>query len=159
MAELLNCPFCGCVMAAQSNRDWHHIVGQHEDGCVFDGGDPPITVPAEEQALASAIAAWNRRTPPTQAAGGEPVAWMAFDKESGHRRLFEKREETAHWAGEDWFELRPLYAHPPAIGQEWVVVGWIHEDELPDGYPYDAMFPHSKVDGVRLFPVFAPEEK
>jgi hypothetical protein len=32
------------------------------------------------------------------------------------------------------------------------VVGWIYEDELPRGYPYDAMFPFSKVDGVRLFP-------
>jgi hypothetical protein len=29
---------------------------------------------------------------------------------------------------------------------------WINEDELPDGYPYDEMFPHSIVDGVRLFP-------
>jgi hypothetical protein len=36
------------------------------------------------------------------------------------------------------------------------VVGWIYEDELPKNYPYDAMFPHSKVDGVRMFPVFAP---
>ncbi len=35
-------------------------------------------------------------------------------------------------------------------------VGWIHEDELPDGYPYDAMFPFSKVDVVRMFPVYAP---
>lgn len=36
------------------------------------------------------------------------------------------------------------------------IVGWVHEDELPQGYPYDAMFPHSRVDGVRMFPVFAP---
>lgn len=36
-------------------------------------------------------------------------------------------------------------------------VAWIHEDELPDGYPYDAMFPFSKVDIVRMFPVFAPQ--
>lgn len=36
------------------------------------------------------------------------------------------------------------------------IVGWIHEDQLPDGYPYEAMFRHSKVDGVRMFPVFAP---
>ena len=35
-------------------------------------------------------------------------------------------------------------------------VGWIHEDELPEGYPYDAMFPFSKVDVVRMFPVYAP---
>lgn len=36
------------------------------------------------------------------------------------------------------------------------VVGWLNEDELPDGYPYDEMFQHSEVHEVRLFPVFAP---
>lgn len=36
-------------------------------------------------------------------------------------------------------------------------VAWIHEDELPDGYPYNSMFPFSKVDIVRMFPVFAPQ--
>lgn len=36
------------------------------------------------------------------------------------------------------------------------IAGWINEDALPDGYPYDVLFPHSKVDGVRLFPVYAP---
>jgi hypothetical protein len=34
-------------------------------------------------------------------------------------------------------------------------VAWMHEDELPESYPYDLMYPHSKVDGVRMFPVFA----
>jgi hypothetical protein len=29
---------------------------------------------------------------------------------------------------------------------------WLYEDELPEGYPYDEMFPYSIVDGVRLFP-------
>jgi hypothetical protein len=29
---------------------------------------------------------------------------------------------------------------------------WLYEDELPAGYPYDEMFEHSIVDGVRLFP-------
>lgn len=28
----------------------------------------------------------------------------------------------------------------------------IHEDELPEGYPYDEMFPYSWVDVVRMFP-------
>jgi len=28
----------------------------------------------------------------------------------------------------------------------------INEDELPEGYPYDLMYPFSIVDGVRLFP-------
>lgn len=35
-------------------------------------------------------------------------------------------------------------------------VGWIFEDELPLNYPYDAMFPFSKVNFVRMFPVYAP---
>lgn len=36
-------------------------------------------------------------------------------------------------------------------------VGWMYEDEIPDNYPYDAMFPYSKVEGVRMFPVYAPQ--
>ncbi|MBS0257222.1 MAG: hypothetical protein JSR13_05840 [Proteobacteria bacterium] len=38
------------------------------------------------------------------------------------------------------------------------IVGWVYEDELPKSYPYDAMYPYSKVDGVRVFPVYAPSE-
>lgn len=30
--------------------------------------------------------------------------------------------------------------------------GWVYEDELPEDYPYDAMFPYSIVDVARLFP-------
>lgn len=31
--------------------------------------------------------------------------------------------------------------------------GWLYEDQLPTGYPYDKKFPHSRiVDGVRMFP-------
>jgi hypothetical protein len=31
--------------------------------------------------------------------------------------------------------------------------GWVHEDELPPNYPYDAMFSKSQVfGGVRMFP-------
>lgn len=36
-------------------------------------------------------------------------------------------------------------------------IAWINEDELPKSYPYDAMFPLSKVDIVRLFPVYGPQ--
>src|SRR5690606_22519383 len=36
-------------------------------------------------------------------------------------------------------------------------VAWMYEDEIPDNYPYDAMFPYSKVEGVRMFPVYAPQ--
>ena len=47
--------------------------------------------------------------------------------------------------------LRAALAEP-----EQEPVAWIHEDELPSSYPYDLMFPYSKVNGVRLFPVFGP---
>ncbi|MGF6211821.1 hypothetical protein [Comamonas sp. 4034] len=36
---------------------------------------------------------------------------------------------------------------------------WVFEDELPTSMSteaYNALFPHSKVDGVRMFPVFGP---
>lgn len=36
------------------------------------------------------------------------------------------------------------------------IAGWVYEDELPSGYPYDAMFLFSRVDIVRVFPVFVP---
>lgn len=72
------------------------------------------------------------------------------------------------------FSVTPLYAAPilpkqpdgtltdegtipaqPAMPEQ-KIVGWIFEDELPKNYPYDAMFAHSKVDVVRMFPVYAP---
>lgn len=51
---------------------------------------------------------------------------------------------------DDCIALHPRFTQAPTV------VGWINEDGLPNGYPYDAMFPFSKVDGVRLFPVYAP---
>ncbi|MGG6253899.1 hypothetical protein ACQ4OG_00535, partial [Escherichia coli] len=51
--------------------------------------------------------------------------------------------------------MERVLACVPVVDSE--PVAWIHEDELPDGYPYDAMFPFSKVDIVRMFPVFAPQ--
>jgi hypothetical protein len=48
-------------------------------------------------------------------------------------------------------DLRTALAEP-----EQEPVAWMYEDELPSGYPYDLMFQHSKMDGVRLFPVFGP---
>ncbi|WP_227781316.1 hypothetical protein [Hafnia paralvei] len=51
-------------------------------------------------------------------------------------------------------DLLALLAQP--VIPEQKIVGWIFEDELPKNYPYDAMFVHSKVDVVRMFPVFAP---
>lgn len=47
-----------------------------------------------------------------------------------------------------------LLDKPEAVEGE--PVAWIFEDDLPESYPYDIMFKFSKVDGVRLFPVYAP---
>jgi hypothetical protein len=53
-------------------------------------------------------------------------------------------------AAQQDYEARILSALiPPPLPH---VVGWIYEDELPEGYPYDEMYPFSRVDGVRLFP-------
>ena len=38
------------------------------------------------------------------------------------------------------------------------VLAWVPEDELPPSLPqaaYEALFPHSRVDVIRWFPVFA----
>ncbi|AGR47806.1 hypothetical protein SmphiM12_174 [Sinorhizobium phage phiM12] len=49
-----------------------------------------------------------------------------------------------------------LLDKPEAVEVE--PVAWIFEDDLPESYPYDIMFKFSKVDGVRLFPVYAPSQ-
>ena len=36
-------------------------------------------------------------------------------------------------------------------------VAWLYEDTLPPEYPLELMFPYSKVDFVRLYPVFMPQ--
>ena len=48
-----------------------------------------------------------------------------------------------------------LYTAPKPNAQQ-ETLAWICEDELPADYPYDAMYPYSKVDVVRMFPVFGP---
>ena len=75
-----------------------------------------------------------------------PVAYAVF-AENGNIRLWSQQPI-------DTSRAVPLYSAPQPLPAE--VLGWICEDELPDGYPYEAMHAHSKVDGVRLFPVFGP---
>lgn len=73
----------------------------------------------------------------------ESLAARIAELESGARSLKEDYTLTAYK-----MLLATMEAEP---------VAWIHEDELPDGYPYSTMFPFSKVDIVRMFPVFAPQ--
>lgn len=122
MAELLNCPFC--------NNDVNE-----DEGCFQVSGFRPPSTPAfavrcgnpscNAEATAtsreSAIAAWNRRTPPPQAAGGEPVAVIdAGGFKNFHRSLcarFGYTHDEKFW----WRDLVSLEEHiarqvsPPAI--------------------------------------------
>lgn len=69
-------------------------------------------------------------------------------------------EKCGAGSGDDWSQCRgscplpisPHYQPSAALTGDDNGPYWIYEDELPDDYPYDAMFPYSKVDGVRLFP-------
>ncbi|MCY0332980.1 Lar family restriction alleviation protein [Pseudomonas aeruginosa] len=61
--ELKPCPFCGCSMRLESNRDWHRIVGDHSAECVFLDSET-IMVPAIKYQLEIAIADWNARAVP-----------------------------------------------------------------------------------------------
>lgn len=77
---LLPCPFCGCAMRFDSNRDWHHLTGQHEEHCLFELDDPVMTVPATDDAKAWATTVWNTRTHSSEIAGAlrdaERYRWL-----------------------------------------------------------------------------------
>jgi hypothetical protein len=73
--ELKPCPFCGCAMRIESNRDWHRLKGDHDEMCLFDADSEIGTMPATEEDRLTMVEYWNRRAtlPP---ASGEAVAWM-----------------------------------------------------------------------------------
>lgn len=60
-AEWRKCPFCGCAMCSERNRDWQ-LIGTHDDGCVFDRSEATLTVPAYDDCMEWMKKAWNRRT-------------------------------------------------------------------------------------------------
>lgn len=67
MPELLNCPFCGCAMRIESNRDWHRLKGDHSEECIFDADSEIGTMPATEEDRLTMAEYWNRRVTPAQA--------------------------------------------------------------------------------------------
>ncbi|WP_261312032.1 Lar family restriction alleviation protein [Pseudomonas aeruginosa] len=61
--ELKPCPFCGCSMRLESNRDWHRIVGDHALECVFTDSETMV-VPATKEQRDIAVSDWNIRSIP-----------------------------------------------------------------------------------------------
>ncbi|WP_311272230.1 MULTISPECIES: hypothetical protein [unclassified Rhizobium] len=73
----------------------------------------------------------------------------------------EKLRQHVQWhpdAGYAPLIKEAIRALESALSTDAEPVAWIYEDELPAGYPYDLMFKHSKVDGVRMFPIFGPPQ-
>ncbi|MFU3345229.1 Lar family restriction alleviation protein [Pseudomonas aeruginosa] len=58
--ELKPCPFCGCSMRLESNRDWHRIVGDHALECAFTDSETMV-VPATKEQRDIAVSDWNTR--------------------------------------------------------------------------------------------------
>ncbi|HFH4386357.1 TPA: Lar family restriction alleviation protein [Pseudomonas aeruginosa] len=61
--ELKPCPFCGCSMRLESNRDWHRIVGDHALECAFTDSETMV-VPATKEQRDIAVSDWNARAVP-----------------------------------------------------------------------------------------------
>ena len=133
MAELLNCPFCGndvnddegCYPVDRSGRMWEVRCG-NPDCFAHD----PVRATRQDT-----IAAWNRRTSPPQAAGGEPVAWM-YDYTDEHgvpQRDFTTGPFLASWVSAKKAKATPLYDHPPAVGQECLQALRSYEQADHDG--------------------------
>ncbi|MFW4716639.1 Lar family restriction alleviation protein [Pseudomonas aeruginosa] len=61
--ELKPCPFCGCSMHLESNRDWHRIVGDHALECAFTDSETMV-VPATKEQRDIAVSDWNARAVP-----------------------------------------------------------------------------------------------
>jgi hypothetical protein len=84
-AELKPCPFCGGAARIQSNRDWHRLYADHDEGCVFDADDHMLMYPAQAGYLVQIAEDWNRRAEgaaPTAAQAApvsEPVAYPGIE--------------------------------------------------------------------------------
>jgi hypothetical protein len=99
--ELKPCPFCNCKMALESNRDWHRIVGEHDEECMFLERETCM-VPATDDQLAIAVNDWNRRAQPADQQGEAlraRVCGYTPGKSSVELRLDERR------ALPQWLEL------------------------------------------------------
>lgn len=58
--DLDPCPFCGAEVRIISNHEYHKLVGQHKETCLFDD-DYVTLVPATDEGLAHLVKAWHHR--------------------------------------------------------------------------------------------------
>ncbi|KDN98953.2 hypothetical protein [Pseudomonas donghuensis] len=78
VSELLPCPFCKAAMRIESNRDWHRVMGDHDEECVFL--DPEtMMVPAVDEQRDLIVRDWNRRALPAAQYQGEPIGEVVTD--------------------------------------------------------------------------------
>jgi hypothetical protein len=116
MSELLPCPFCGAQPTIRTNRDWHHLQADHDDGCPM--GERVVSFPATDDDRVALVQTWNRRVRPAPpSAPGLAVA---------RERWFK-----------DWAErgLAPLgLAHGMAFDAGWDAALRAAEQRGPDGW-------------------------
>lgn len=78
-------------------------------------------------------------------------------------RALEQRAEAAEAHAKEWRKKAMTQCAKREVAESKLAelgrrepVAWVFEDDLLENYPYDAMYPYSKVDVVRFFPVFGP---
>ena len=131
--ELLPCPFCGNDARLESNRDWHRIIVDHDEQCVFIEPDV-VMVPATDEQLSIAIADWNRRAAlAQQPAQAVPDGWQLVPVEPTEHLLDALFEHGMQDEDDDVIReaYRAMLAAAPAapVAQEPVAFFW--EDTVP----------------------------
>lgn len=105
-----------------------------------------------EDAVSRIVAALTAA--PAQPAAPQGVAYAELPTECDSPELCAVSKSCAGQFGTQ--RICASHGHAPAGA---AILCWVNEDELPEGLTqeaYSALFPHSKVDVVRMFPVFGP---
>lgn len=139
---------------------WHDSVGEapaaQKETAQTQSGIMPLTYEQEVHSILWAAAAITgdlilcfkaqaaRETGETKKLTQKCIAWREDDLRRIKALIPQALERR------DAAPAQSLYEAP---------IEWINEDELPEGYPYEAMFPLSKLGhdgrgGVRIFPKF-----
>lgn len=115
VSELLPCPFCKAAMHIESNRDWHRVMGEHDEECVFL--DPEtMMVPATDEQRELLVRDWNRRKKSAAQYQGEPAAAIPDGYCLMPRRLTAENGAKALLLGE--FKLKVTRECPECIDLE-----------------------------------------